>query len=352
MSELFDRIDALVASRSALPLPAERKRLRQAHGLTLDEVASALDVRRATVSGWEAGRTEPRPPEREAYARLLAKLAELYPAGSNAAAPVEGTLVSRTVAGAPAPACAVQAQPGPADPAIEAAAVTATGHPRPRRPLRSRPRPTPRGPSRPRPPPLPPAPPSRLRPPCPRLQLRPPCPRPQLRLPRPVRRRPAGRCRRRRVVPAPGRRRRRRVAPARGKPPRQPPWQRLRQRLRRRFRRPPRRAAPIRGSRTARWPSSTSTPTARCRHTAPADWSWTYPRRRSRPWWTGRSRKPDSGPRNSPGPARTPTRCSCLPRPRWSATACPSRSRRTSGSPDGSRRTTTSSSSWPARNGS
>ncbi|MET9365656.1 helix-turn-helix transcriptional regulator [Streptomyces sp. NPDC006632] len=129
MSELFDRIDALVASRSALPLPAERKRLRQAHGLTLDEVASALDVRRATVSGWEAGRTEPRPPEREAYARLLAKLAELYPAGSNAAAPVEGTLVSRTVAGAPAPACAVQAQPGPADPAIEAAAVTATGHP-------------------------------------------------------------------------------------------------------------------------------------------------------------------------------------------------------------------------------
>ncbi|MET7585084.1 helix-turn-helix transcriptional regulator, partial [Streptomyces microflavus] len=59
MSELFDRIDALVASRSPLPPPAERKRLRVAHGLTLDEVAAALDVRRATVSGWEAGRTEP-----------------------------------------------------------------------------------------------------------------------------------------------------------------------------------------------------------------------------------------------------------------------------------------------------
>ncbi|WP_285574046.1 helix-turn-helix transcriptional regulator [Streptomyces sp. RTGN2] len=84
MSELFDRIDALVASRSVLPQAAERRRLRQAHGLTLDEVASALDVRRATVSGWEAGKTEPRPPERDAYARLLDKLAELYPAAADA----------------------------------------------------------------------------------------------------------------------------------------------------------------------------------------------------------------------------------------------------------------------------
>ncbi|MFF2367828.1 telomere-associated protein Tap [Streptomyces sp. NPDC058122] len=80
MSELFDRVDALIASRAPLPPPTERKRLRQAHGLTLDEVASALNVRRATVSGWEAGKTEPRPPERDAYARLLAKLTELYPA--------------------------------------------------------------------------------------------------------------------------------------------------------------------------------------------------------------------------------------------------------------------------------
>ncbi|MEU1462836.1 helix-turn-helix domain-containing protein [Streptomyces sp. NPDC005727] len=80
MSELFDAIDALVASRAPLPSPAERRRLRHAHGLTLDEVATALRVRRATVSGWEAGRTEPRPPERDAYARLLRQLAELYPA--------------------------------------------------------------------------------------------------------------------------------------------------------------------------------------------------------------------------------------------------------------------------------
>ncbi|WP_432066263.1 telomere-associated protein Tap [Streptomyces sp. C10-9-1] len=87
MSELFDAVDALLASRAVLPPPAERKRLRAAHGLTIDEVATALKVRRATVSGWESGKTEPRPPERDAYARLLDKLAELYPAAPAAPAP-------------------------------------------------------------------------------------------------------------------------------------------------------------------------------------------------------------------------------------------------------------------------
>ncbi|MFE7659048.1 helix-turn-helix domain-containing protein, partial [Streptomyces bottropensis] len=114
MSELFDRIDALVASRSVLPPPAERKRLRQAHGLTLDEVAAALDVRRATVSGWESGKTEPRPPERDAYARLLDQLAELYPAPS-----------ASEETDAPAVPATVTASPTPADAAVEAADMTA-----------------------------------------------------------------------------------------------------------------------------------------------------------------------------------------------------------------------------------
>ncbi|MFB7431633.1 helix-turn-helix transcriptional regulator [Streptomyces microflavus] len=120
MSELFDRIDALVASRSPLPPPAERKRLRVAHGLTLDEVAAALDVRRATVSGWEAGRTEPRPPEREGYARLLGKLVELYPV-LNATVPVEGTAVPETFSSAPG--TVPRAQPVPAGAVPGAAAV-------------------------------------------------------------------------------------------------------------------------------------------------------------------------------------------------------------------------------------
>ncbi|MET9365618.1 helix-turn-helix transcriptional regulator [Streptomyces sp. NPDC006632] len=113
MSEMFDAVDALVASRSALPSAEERKRLRVAHGLTLDDVAGALKVRRATVSAWESTKkpTEPRGPEREAYARLLKQLAELYPA------PVPATFT-----GAPAPAEAPTLSTGPAP---EAAVMTA-----------------------------------------------------------------------------------------------------------------------------------------------------------------------------------------------------------------------------------
>ncbi|MFI8207319.1 telomere-associated protein Tap [Streptomyces sp. NPDC085937] len=117
MSELFDAVDALLASRAVLPPPAERKRLRAAHGLTIDEVATALKVRRATVSGWENGKTEPRPPERDAYARLLDKLAELYPAQEEPAAPVSATRL-----GTPDPA---EAGTRSADHAPEPAAMTA-----------------------------------------------------------------------------------------------------------------------------------------------------------------------------------------------------------------------------------
>ncbi|MFF3968020.1 telomere-associated protein Tap [Streptomyces griseorubiginosus] len=124
MSELFDRVDALVASRSPLPPPAERKRLRTAHGLTLDEVAAALQVRRATVSGWESSTkaTEPRGKEREAYARLLKQLAELYPADANTSTPVQETAVPATFASTPAPA--PEAQPVSTVPASDAAAMT------------------------------------------------------------------------------------------------------------------------------------------------------------------------------------------------------------------------------------
>ncbi|MEV6439601.1 telomere-associated protein Tap [Streptomyces anulatus] len=126
MSELFDAVDALLASRATLPPPAERKRLRAAHGLTIDEVAGALKVRRATVSGWESGKTEPRPPERDAYARLLDKLAELYPdtpapAAETVSAP--GVPVPATFTAVPVPA---EARPLSTGSASEAADMTAT----------------------------------------------------------------------------------------------------------------------------------------------------------------------------------------------------------------------------------
>lgn len=108
MSELFDAVDALVASRSPLPLPPERKRLRQAHGLTLEEVAATLDVRRATVGAWESGKTEPRPPQREPYAHLLRQLARLYPAPAAAAANQSSTPPAAPAAAGPsAPAAPV-----------------------------------------------------------------------------------------------------------------------------------------------------------------------------------------------------------------------------------------------------
>lgn len=89
---LFASVDALLeqaAAPDALPAPAERKRLREAAGLSQDQVAKALDVRRETVTGWEAGRTEPRPPKRAAYIRLLDGLADRFPvpAASSGLAP-------------------------------------------------------------------------------------------------------------------------------------------------------------------------------------------------------------------------------------------------------------------------
>ncbi|MFF9378164.1 telomere-associated protein Tap [Streptomyces griseoluteus] len=127
MPELFDAVDALVASRSPLPPPAERRRLRQAHALTLDEVAAALQVRRATVGAWESGRTEPRPPEREAYARLLEQLAMLYPAPENTGAEQEDSAVPRpfTAPAPPAPATA----PTPPTPPVNPPTVSASGVP-------------------------------------------------------------------------------------------------------------------------------------------------------------------------------------------------------------------------------
>ncbi|MFE5077138.1 telomere-associated protein Tap [Streptomyces halstedii] len=122
MSELFDAIDALVASRSPLPAPAERKRLRQAHGLTLEEVAATLDVRRATVGAWESGKTEPRPPQREPYAHLLKQLARLYPSPTT---PEGGTLPATPATTAPA-APSAPAEAAPSAPAAVPAPVPAS----------------------------------------------------------------------------------------------------------------------------------------------------------------------------------------------------------------------------------
>ncbi|MDX3069013.1 helix-turn-helix transcriptional regulator, partial [Streptomyces sp. ND04-05B] len=81
-NELFSAVDALLeqVAQDDLPPPAERKRLREAAGLSQTQVATATGTRREAVGNWESGRTEPRPPQRAAYARLLEGLAARFPA--------------------------------------------------------------------------------------------------------------------------------------------------------------------------------------------------------------------------------------------------------------------------------
>ncbi|MET8299326.1 helix-turn-helix domain-containing protein, partial [Streptomyces sp. NPDC005180] len=64
--------DSTEAAASPLPSPKERRRLREARGLSEERFAKALGVTKATIRSWETGRTTPRGRKREAYAKLLA----------------------------------------------------------------------------------------------------------------------------------------------------------------------------------------------------------------------------------------------------------------------------------------
>ncbi|MCX4451385.1 helix-turn-helix transcriptional regulator [Streptomyces sp. NBC_01789] len=102
---LFSAVDALLEqiAQDPLPPPAERKRLREAAGLSQDQVAKALGSRRESVGNWESGRSEPRPPKRAAYARLLEGLAARFAPEAPVAPKAPGGSVAEAVAvGAPA----------------------------------------------------------------------------------------------------------------------------------------------------------------------------------------------------------------------------------------------------------
>ncbi|MET8828392.1 helix-turn-helix domain-containing protein [Streptomyces sp. NPDC004610] len=80
-----------------LPPPKECRRLREAASLTQAQLATQVGVTRETVRAWENGRTTPRGRKREAYAKLLARLAEPERDGSGGGDRTEGG--SRTEGG-------------------------------------------------------------------------------------------------------------------------------------------------------------------------------------------------------------------------------------------------------------
>ena len=99
--ELFAAVDALLEGEPQLPPPAERARLREAAGVTQARLAQVLQSTTQTVKNWEAGRSEPRPPRREAYLRLLEGWAAKYPAPDQRD-PAPAPAVPETFAPAPA----------------------------------------------------------------------------------------------------------------------------------------------------------------------------------------------------------------------------------------------------------
>jgi DNA-binding transcriptional regulator YiaG len=87
--KLFELVDELLAGEPVLPPPAERARLREAAGVTQARLARALESTVRTVKNWEAGASEPRPPRRRAYVRLLEGWAAKYPAAAQAVTAVQ-----------------------------------------------------------------------------------------------------------------------------------------------------------------------------------------------------------------------------------------------------------------------
>ncbi|MER6778600.1 MULTISPECIES: telomere-associated protein Tap [unclassified Streptomyces] len=132
---LFAAVDALLeeAAQDPLPHPDERKRLREAAGLSQDQIAKALSVRRETVTSWETGRTAPRAPKRAAYARLLEGLSTLHP---------DPTVNAVNGVNAPAPAPAPTPSAAPAPPTVNAVNTPASKQPTPAQPPAPAPPPT------------------------------------------------------------------------------------------------------------------------------------------------------------------------------------------------------------------
>ena len=129
MSSELTNVNALLEEArlaAKMPPPAERMRLRTAAGLSRTQVAKAVGVGRQTVANWETGASDPTPPARLEYLRLLDGLAALHPAAQDADEPPAAdpadeipAALAATPPSTPAPA------PVPAESAAAAQARTA-----------------------------------------------------------------------------------------------------------------------------------------------------------------------------------------------------------------------------------
>lgn len=130
-NELFRAVDVLLeeVAQDDLPTPEERKRLREAAGLSQEQIAKALKSRRETIGNWESGETEPRPPKRAAYARLLEGLAARFPAPpTDAPATTPASVIPEAFTG-PAPETTLAPAPAVVPPSRPNAAASNTTRP-------------------------------------------------------------------------------------------------------------------------------------------------------------------------------------------------------------------------------
>jgi DNA-binding transcriptional regulator YiaG len=66
-----ERVSARISLHRGLPAPAERRRLREAAGLTKTELAQAIHVTRRCIAFWENGERTPQGAALERYVTAL-----------------------------------------------------------------------------------------------------------------------------------------------------------------------------------------------------------------------------------------------------------------------------------------
>ncbi|MET9771380.1 helix-turn-helix domain-containing protein [Streptomyces sp. NPDC006415] len=107
---------------AAMPPPAERFRLREAAGFSRAHIAATVGVGRQTIANWETGVSDPTPPARYPYLRILKGLADIYPPPAAHGDPIAGLFTEEAAQAAtavPAAFTGLETLRGPDGRAIE-----------------------------------------------------------------------------------------------------------------------------------------------------------------------------------------------------------------------------------------